>query len=129
MNLPLQEKNNSGPSIFIKKIHRPLAIYCLSSSLKMLRTQISSQNQCMLTSDSDTESDDLSKYFSTLVPPRYTKGKGVEEETRSQSAKEWKEDLGNFVILSLHLLCLISSIFISILSSVHKIFIQVRSLW
>lgn len=119
MNLPLQEKNNSGPSIFIKKIHRPLAIYCLSSSLKMLRTQISSQNQCMLTSDSDTESDDLSKYFSTLVPPRYTKGKGVEEETSSQSAKGWKEDLGNFVlILSLHLLCLISSIFISILSSI-----------
>lgn len=62
----------------------------------------------MLTSDSDTESDDLSKYFSTLVPPRYTKGKCVEEETRSQSARGWKEDLGNFVILSLHLLCLIN---------------------
>lgn len=100
MNLPLQEKNNSGPSIFIKKIHLPLYIAYLLASLKMLRTQISSQNQCMLTSDSDTESDDLSKYFSALVPPRYTKGKGVEEETSSQSAKGWKEDLGNFVILT-----------------------------
>ncbi|KAF7148637.1 hypothetical protein RHSIM_Rhsim03G0003800 [Rhododendron simsii] len=63
----------------------------------MLRTQISLQNQCTLTSDSDTESDDLSKYFSALVPPRYTKGKGVEEETSSQSAMGWKEDLESLV--------------------------------
>ena len=61
----------------------------------MLRRHKPLQNQCNLASDSETESDDLSTYFNSLAPQKNSKERSnIEQDTTSQSVKEWKQDLG-----------------------------------
>lgn len=121
MHCLLSQKRKYKTIVSIESFINPSTAF---SRVKMLRIQMSLQNQCMLGSDSDTESDDLSKYFSALAPHRNTKGKGIEEDTASQSVKGWKEDFGNHLTLSLLaiVLCTSFSVFLSNKTSINFAF-------